>query len=311
MTPAAELLAAPYPRDLVGYGRNPPDPQWPNGARIALQFVLNYEEGGEYSILHGDAHSETFLAEHISGPPRLGERHETAESLFEYGSRVGFWRLWRMFAERGVPMTVYGVTLALARNPEAVAAMHEAGWEIASHGLRWIEHKDMTEAEERAYIAETMALHTQVCGTPPRGWYMGRRSSNTLNLLSAQGLAYLADSYADELPYYIDMPAGPQLIMPYTLDANDFRFLTPAGFGTAEDFFTYLRDTFDMLYREGEKGRPRMMCVGLHNRVAGRPGRAIAVERFLDHVARHERVWATTRLAVAEHWAATHPPSKA
>lgn len=308
-TPPAPIQAAPYPRDMIGYGREPPDPAWPGNAVIAVQFVLNYEEGGEYSVLHGDAHAESYLAEHVSGPPRIGVRHPGVESLFEYGSRVGFWRLWRMFAQRGLPVTVYGVAMALARNPEAVAAMLESRWEIASHGLRWIDHQHMPEEEERAYIDCTVALHTAVCGEPPQGWYMGRCSLSTVRLLSEYGLAYLSDSYADELPYWLGTPAGPQLIVPYTIDANDMRFLTPQGFGTSEDFFVYLRDTFDVLYRDGLRGHPRMMSIGLHNRIAGRPGRAAAVERFLDHLARFDRVWTTTRLDIARHWRERFPPA--
>jgi putative urate catabolism protein len=308
MTDQRPITPLPYPRDLSGYGREPPDPKWPGNAAIAVQFVLNYEEGGEYNILDGDPHAESFLAEHLSGPPRQGVRHGTVESIFEYGSRVGFWRIWRLFAGRGLPLTVYGVALALARNPDAVAAMQESRWEIASHGLRWIDHQHMSEAEERAYIDATIALHTKVCGGPPEGWYMGRCSVNSTRLLSERGFAYLADSYSDELPYWIEKPGGHQLVVPYTLDANDMRFLTPQGFATSEDFFVYLRDTFDVLYRDGLEGRPRMMSIGLHNRIAGRPGRIVAVERFMDHLARFDRVWTTTRLEVARHWHAHMPP---
>jgi putative urate catabolism protein len=292
----------PYARDMQGYGRNPPDPKWPGGAVIAVQFVLNYEEGGEYSILHGDAHAESFLAEHLSGPPRIGERHGTVETLFEYGSRVGFWRLWRLFGERGIPLTVFGVAMALARNPEAVAAMRESAWEIASHGLRWIDHRGMSADEERRYIQETIALHADVCGSAPEGWYMGRCSANTLNLLAEKNLAYVSDSYADELPYWTGTPSGPQLILPYTLDANDMRFLTPQGFGSGAEFERYLIDSFDVLYRDGLEGRPRMMSIGLHNRIAGRPGRTAALARFLDYVGQHRGVWCATRLEIARHW---------
>jgi peptidoglycan/xylan/chitin deacetylase (PgdA/CDA1 family) len=232
----------------------------------------------------------------------VGERHGTVESIFEYGSRVGFWRLWRLFAERRIPVTVFGVAMALARNPAAVAAMKELDWEIASHGLRWIDHRTMTEVDERAYIEQTVALHAEVCGAAPNGWYMGRCSTNTLRLLAERNPAYIADSYADELPYWTGTPSGPQLIVPYTLDVNEMRFLTPQGFGSGDAFECYLKDTFDVLYRDGLDGRPRMMSIGLHNRIAGRPGRMGAVERFLDHVARHDRVWFATRLAIALHW---------
>lgn len=291
-----------YPRDMVGYGRNAPDPRWPGGANVAVQFVLNYEEGGERNILHGDECSEFYLTEHLPGPGRAGARHDTAESIFEYGSRAGFWRLWHMFNDRKLPLTVFGVGLALARNPEAVAAMREADWEIASHGLRWIDHRHMSEDEERAYIDASIAMHDDVCGAAPRGWYMGRTSDNTVALLAERGLAYVSDSYSDDLPYRIDTPSGPQLMLPYTLETNDMRFLTPQGFGTSDDFYGYLRDTFDVLWREGDKGRPRMMNIGLHTRISGRPGRAAAVERFLDYLGTRDRTWITTRVAIADHW---------
>ena len=296
------MTEAPYPRDLRGYGRNPPHPHWPGNARIAVQFVVNFEEGGENNILHGDAASEAFLSDVLGAQPWPGKRHANIESMFEYGSRAGFWRLWRMFTERGLPTTVFGVATALQRNPEIVAAMQETSWDIASHGLKWIEHKDMSEDRERAEIAEAIRVHTEATGERPRGWYTGRSTINTNRLLmEAGGLMYLCDSYADDLPYWIKGPSAPQLVIPYTLDANDMRFINAQGFGGGDEFFTYLKDSFDVLYAEGET-QPKMMSVGLHCRVVGRPGRAASLMRFLDYIGKHERVWVPTRLQIAEHW---------
>ena len=297
---------------MVGHGRRPPDPAWPGGAVLALQIVVNYEEGGENNILHGDAQAESFLAEHFTGPPRQGARHRSIEGIFEFGSRVGFWRLWHLFADRGVPVTVFGVAMALARNAEAVAAMQEAGWEIASHGLRWIDHATLEEAEERAYVAATIDLHRRICGAVPEGWYMGRSSPNSLRLLSElANPLYLADFYNDELPYWVDVAGKPELAVPYTLDANDMRWLTAPGFGDGDQFARYLIDSFDMLYREGLQGRPRMMSLGLHPRITGRPGRAAGLQRFLDHVARQDRVWIARRADVARHWRRRFPAEAA
>ncbi|BDW84586.1 allantoinase PuuE [Roseicyclus marinus] len=296
-----------YPRDLTGYGATPPDPQWPNGARIAVQIVMNYEEGGENNILHGDAASEGFLSEITGAQPWPGMRHWNMESIYEYGARAGFWRLHRMLAH--LPVTVYGVTSALARAPEQVAAMNQAGWEIASHGLKWIEHKDMDEATERALVEQAIALHTEVTGAPPRGWYTGRSSMNSVPLAAETGLfAYIADDYADDLPYWRRFGDRDQLMIPYTLDVNDMRFAIQAGFTEGSQFEQYIRDTFDCLYAEGQAGRPAMMSIGLHCRLAGRPGRALALKRAIDHMASHEGVWFATRLQIAEHWARTHPP---
>jgi allantoinase len=295
-----------YPRDLTGYGRNPPDPRWPGGARIAVQFVLNYEEGGERSILHGDDGSEALLSDVLGAQPWPGMRHMNVESMYEYGSRAGFWRLWRMFTERSLPLTVFGIASALARNPEAVAAMQEAKWEIASHGLKWIDYKDFTEAQERAHMAEAMRIHQQVTGARPLGWYTGRNSVHTLKLvLDDGGFLYSSDSYADDLPYWVKGPKGPHLIVPYSLDSNDMRFVNPQGFASGDDFYTYLRDAFDVLYAEGERA-PKMMSIGLHCRLVGRPGRAAALLRFLDYVAKHDRVWVATRLDIANHWHQEH-----
>jgi len=296
------MADALYPRDLHGYGRNPPDPHWPGGARVAVQFVVNFEEGGENNILHGDRASEAFLTDVLGAQPWPGRRHPNIESMFEYGSRAGFWRLWRMFGERKLPATVFGVATALKRNPEVVAAMKEAGWDIASHSLRWVEHKDMSEADERREIAEAIRVHTEATGARPLGWYTGRSSINTLRLvMEAGGFLYSSDSYADDLPYWIKGSAGPHLIIPYTLDANDMRFVNAQGFGGGDEFYTYLKDSFDVLYAEGATS-PKMMSVGLHCRLAGRPGRAAALMRFLDYVQKHERVWVPTRLAIAQHW---------
>ena len=300
-----------YPRDMIGYGRTPPHANWPGGARIALQFVLNYEEGGENCVLHGDAASEAFLSEIVGAQAIPGMRHMNMESIYEYGSRAGFWRLWRMFTSRKAPLTVYGVAMALARNPEAVAAMHEAQWEIASHGLRWIDHQHMSEAEERSQMDEAVRLHTEVTGAAPLGWYTGRSSPNTLRLAAETGrFAYLADSYADDLPYWVRYGDRDQLIVPYTLDSNDMRFATNQGFNSGDQFFSYLKDSFDMLYAEGEE-RPRMLSIGLHCRLVGRPGRAASLARFLDYALSHDRVWIARRIDIARHWAATHPPGRA
>lgn len=297
-----------YPRDLRGYGPTPPDPRWPGGAQLALQIVLNYEEGGENCLLHGDPASEAFLSEIVGAQPWEGERHWNMETIYDYGARAGFWRLHRLLAD--LPVTVFGVATALARSPEAVGAMQAAGWEIASHGLKWVEHRHMTEAEERADIAEALALHTEVTGAAPKGWYTGRCSMNTVRLVAETGAVdYIADSYADELPYWMALAGRDQLIVPYTLDANDMRFATPQGFNAGDQFYAYLRDSFDLLLEEGADGRPKMMSVGLHCRLVGRPGRAMALKRFLDHVrAQGDRVWIATRAQIAAHWAQTHPP---
>lgn len=297
-----------YPRDLVGYGRNPPHPRWPNNARICVQFVINYEEGGENSILHGDRASEAFLSEIVGAQPWLGQRHMSMESIYEYGSRAGFWRLWRMFTERNMPVTVYGVATALMRNPEAVAAMKEADWEIASHGLKWIDYRDFSPEEERAHMKEAIRIHTEVTGARPLGWYTGRTSEHTNRLVAEEGgFLYSADSYADELPYWEEHGKHTQLVVPYTLDANDMRFATPQGFNAGDQFFAYLKDSFDTLYAEGDTA-PKMMSVGLHCRLVGRPGRAAALARFLDYVASHEDVWVAKRIDIARHWIRHHRP---
>lgn len=293
-------------RDLRGYGRTPPHPQWPQDARIAVQFVVNFEEGGENNILYGDPASEAFLSDVLGAQPWPGQRHPNIESMFEYGSRAGFWRLWRGFSERKIKPTVFGVATALARNPEIVAAMNESGWDIASHGLKWVEHKDMSEAEELATIKESIRIHRDATGEAPVGWYTGRTSESSLRLVIEHGdLLYSSDSYADDLPYWVRYRSKPHLIIPYSLDANDMRFINPQGFGTGDDFFNYLKDSFDVLYAEGET-LPRMMSIGLHCRLAGRPGRFQPLARFLDYIMRFDRVWIPTRREIAEHWNKIH-----
>lgn len=296
----------PYRRDLRGHGRDPPDPRWPDGARIALQFVVNYEEGGENSILHGDAASEAFLSEIVGAQAWPGQRHMNMESIYEYGARAGFWRLWRLLTARRIPVTVFGVATALRRSPDQVAAMREADWEIASHGLKWIEYKDFAVEDERRHMGDAIRMHTEVTGARPLGWYTGRCSEATARLVMEEGgFVYSSDSYADDLPYFVEGPRGPHLIVPYTLDSNDMRFATPQGFNSGDQFLAYLRDSFDVLYREGLAGAPKMLSIGLHCRLVGRPGRIAALERFLDHVATHERVWIARRIDIARHWQAT------
>lgn len=301
-------MTQPYPRDLVGYGEHPPHAAWPGGARIALQFVINHEEGGENNILHGDAASEAFLSEIVGAQPWPGQRHMNMESIYEYGTRAGFWRLFRMFSSRAMPVTVYAVASALQRYPAIVEPMQRAGWEIATHGLKWIDYRDYTWDQEQAHIAEAIRLHRQLTGERPFGLYQGRTSENTISIAAEEGgFLYLADAYADDLPYWIAGPHGPQLVVPYTLDTNDMRFATPQGFNAGDQFFAYLKDSFDTLYAEGETA-PRMLSIGLHSRLVGRPGRAAALARFLDYVAGHERVWVARRVDIARHWVTHHPP---
>ncbi|MFC0201963.1 allantoinase PuuE [Paracoccus rhizosphaerae] len=295
-----------YSRDLRGYGETTPDPQWPGGARIAVQIVVNYEEGGENSIEHGDTASEAFLSEIIGAQPWPGKRHWNMESIYDYGARSGFWRLHRLL--RDIPVTVYGVATALERSPEQVAAMQDARWEIATHGLKWIDYRDVPREVEAEHIARAIELHRQLTGDRPRGFYQGRTSMNTVELGCEEGgFEYLADTIADDLPYWHVHKGRPQLMVPYTMDANDMRFSSGQGFGTGVEFFDYLRDSFDVLYSEGAAGAPKMMSIGLHCRLAGRPGRAMAIQRFLDHARAHEGVWFASRLDIARHWAATHP----
>jgi OHCU decarboxylase len=302
-----------YPRDMRGYGANPPHANWPGGANVAVQFVINYEEGGENNILHGDAASEAFLSEVVGAAPWPGKRHWNMESIYEYGARAGFWRLHRMFTAANIPATVYGVATALARSPDQLAAMKDAGWEIASHGLRWIDYRDHDEAVEKEDLIEAIRLHTEVVGERPRGMYLGRTSVWSVRLTAAEGgFDWISDTYDDDLPYWLDHDGHgnaipPQLVIPYTLDANDMRFATAQGFNSGDQFFAYLKDAFDTLYAEGEAGRPAMMSIGLHCRLIGRPGRAAALQRFIDYVKSHDKVWIPTRGDIAAHWREHHP----
>jgi allantoinase len=296
-----------YPRDMIGYGANPPYAAWPGDARVALQIVVNYEEGGENNILHGDTASESFLSEIVGAVPFEGQRHMSMESIYEYGSRAGFWRLMRLFEERGLPVTMFAVAMALERNPDATRAMAELGHEIASHGWRWIDYRNVDESTERAHMERAVASIAKTTGQRPLGWYTGRTSERTQRLVvETGGFLYDADSYADDLPYWVKVGGHDHLIVPYTLDANDMRFATSQGFNSGDQFFAYLRDAFDVLYAEGAT-TPKMMSVGLHCRIAGRPGRFAALQRFLDHVQRHDKVWICRRVDIARHWRATHP----
>ena len=296
-----------YPRDMAGYGGRPPHPRWPRDARLAVQFVINYEEGGENCVLHVDAASEAFLSEIVAAQPLHGVRHMSMESIYEYGSRAGFWRLLRLFTEREMTATVFAVGMALERNPIAARAMVEAGFEIAAHGWRWIDYQYVDAAVEREHIRLAVAAIERVTGSRPLGWYTGRTSPNTRALVAEHGgFLYDADSYADDLPYWETVGDRPQLIVPYTLDANDMRFATAQGFNSGDQFFAYLRDAFDVLHAEGATA-PKMMSVGLHARLAGRPARAAALARFLDHVAKHDDVWVCRRVDIARHWIAHFP----
>lgn len=310
-----------YPRDLVGYGPRPPHPRWPNGARLALQFVLNHEEGAENCVLHGDAASETFLSEIIGAQP-FPMRHMSMESLYEYGSRAGLWRVLRAFEQRRLPLTIFAVAMALQRHSEAAAAFRELGHEIACHGLRWISYQQVDEATERAHMREAVAIIREVTGAAPLGWYTGRDSPNTRRLVVEHGgFVYDSDSYADDLPYWTQVAVErhghlrtvPHLVVPYTLDTNDMRFAAAQGFNSGAQFFNYLKDAFDTLYREGDPGgldAPKMLSIGLHSRIVGRPARLAALERFLDYALNHDRVWVCRRIDLAVHWIATHPAPK-
>ena len=304
-----------YPRDLVGYGRNPPHARWPGGARVALQFVLNYEEGGENCVLHGDPASETFLSE-IIGAQAFPMRHMSMESLYEYGSRAGLWRVLRLFEERGLPLTVFAVAMALRRHPEAASAFRELGHEIACHGLRWISYQNVDEALERAHMLEAVQILRELTGEAPLGWYTGRDSPNTRRLVVEHGgFAYDADHYGDDLPFWQQVETSdgrrvPHLVVPYTLDTNDMRFAALQGFNSGTQFFDYLKDAFDVLYLEGDPDgldRPKMLSIGLHCRLVGRPARAAALARFLDYVQGHDKVWITRRIDIANHWKTLHP----
>lgn len=300
-----------YPRDLIGYGRQPPHADWPAGSRIAVQFVLNYEEGGESNILHGDSESERFLSE-IIGAPGYAARHMSMESIYEYGSRVGVWRLLNEFEQRGLPLTIFGVAMALQRHPELAETFVDLGHEIACHGLRWIHYQDIDESTERDHMLTALETIEQLTGVMPLGWYTGRDSPNTRRLVVENGnLLYDSDYYGDDLPFWTEVETSdgetkPHLVVPYTLDTNDMRFATPQGFNSGEQFFQYLRDSFDVLYAEGES-TPKMLSIGLHCRLAGRPGRFAALQRFLDHIQSHDRVWICRRIDIARHWIDRHP----
>ncbi len=300
-----------YPRDLHGHGRHPPDARWPGQARVSVQFVLNYEEGGENSVLHGDAGSETFLSE-MASPPAYPDRHLSMEGVYEYGSRVGVWRILREFEKRGLPLTVYGVGMALQRCPEVASAFVELGHEIACHGWRWINYQHVDEATEREHMRLCVETIQEITGSPPLGWYTGRDSPKTRRLVVEHGgFEYDSDYYGDDLPFWLqvkksDGSLAPHLVVPYTLDTNDMRFGLPQGFSHGDPFFQYLRDAFDVLYAEGEE-RPSMLSIGMHCRILGRPGRMRALQQFLDHIEKHDRVWVTRRIDIARHWKQTHP----
>jgi putative urate catabolism protein len=299
-----------YPRDMIGYGANPPHPNWPNKARIAVQFVINYEEGSENCVLHGDKSSERFLSEIVGAESYPDMRHMNMESIYEYGSRSGFWRLHRLFTQHNLPVTVFGVAMALQRNPEAVEAMLKADWEIASHGYRWIDYQQCSIEDERADLLKAIKIHEDVTGTKPAGFYLGRCSPNTHKLVADYGdFVYHADSYADDLPYWESTHGSQQLIVPYTLDTNDMRFATPQGFNSGEQFFNYLKDSFDVLYEEGET-QPKMLSIGLHCRLIGRPGRIASLARFLDYIQSKQQVWVTRRIDIANHWKQNFPAAK-
>jgi allantoinase len=302
---------AHYPRDLIGYGRNPPFADWPGGARVAVQFVLNYEEGGENSVLHGDTGSEQFLSE-LANPESYPDRHLSMESIYEYGSRVGVWRFLREFEKRGLPLTVFGVAMALQRHPELTAAFQSLGHEIACHGLRWIHYQKVDEATEKDHLAQAVQIFKQLTGVAPQGWYTGRDSPNTRRLVADHGgFLYDSDYYGDDLPFWTPVQKTngstvPHLIVPYTLDTNDMRFSLPQGFSNGDAFFQYLRDAFDLMYAEGAD-RPAMMSIGMHCRLLGRPGRFRALQQFLDHLEKHDRVWVCRRIDIAQHWVQRHP----
>lgn len=297
--------APPYPRDLTGYGAHPPHAAWPGNARIAINFVLNYEEGAENNILHGDAASESFLSEIIAATPIPHARHISMESIYEYGARAGFWRIKQLFDDRNLPLTIFGVAMAMERNPQAVEAMLKSGWDIASHGYRWINYQNIPEEIERAHMAAAIEIQTRLTGSRPLGWYTGRTSPNTARLVAEEGgFIYDSDSYADDLPYY----DGSQLIIPYTLDTNDMRFAAAQGFNSGEQFYQYLKDAFDVLYAEGESA-PKMLSIGLHCRIIGRPARLASLVRFIDYITKYDRVWITRRIDIARHWLHTHPVS--
>jgi putative urate catabolism protein len=295
-------MSADYPRDLIGYGGQPPHPQWPDKARIALSFVLNYEEGGERCVLHGDQESEAFLSEMPGAQALAGVRHMSMESIYEYGSRAGVWRILKLFERHGIPLTVFAVAMAAERHPDLIRAMHAAGHEICSHGYRWIDYQYMDKAEEAAHLQKAIDILTGITGERPSGWYTGRTGPNTRDVVMEEGgFLYDSDAYDDDLPYWVNGPHKPHLVIPYTLDSNDMRFATQQGFNCGEQFFQYLKDAFDVLYEEGESA-PKMLSIGLHCRLIGRPGRLAALKRFIEYVAAHDNVWCCRRVDIARHW---------
>ena len=305
-------MSAAYPRELIGYGQNPPDPQWPNKARVAVSFVLNYEEGGERCILHGDKESEAFLSEMPGAAPLEGVRNLSMESCYEYGSRAGVWRLLKLFSDYDIPLTIFAVAMALERHPDVAKAFVDAKHEICSHGYRWLDYQYVDEDEERDHLNKAIQIITDLTGKRPTGWYTGRLGPNTRRLVIEEGgFLYDSDAYDDDLPYWTNTEEKPHLVIPYTLDVNDMRFATQQGFNSGEQFFQYLKDSFDTLYEEGATA-PKMMSVGLHCRLVGRPGRSAALKRFLEYVTQHDDVWLCTREQIAEHWITHHPaPSSA
>ena len=303
-------VSADYPRDLIGYASNPPHPRWPGDARIALSFVLNYEEGGERCVLHGDKESEAFLSEMVAAQPLQGVRHMSMESLYEYGSRAGVWRLLKLFDKHDIPLTIFAVAIAAQRHPELIKAMAGAGHEICSHGYRWIDYQYMDEAQEREHMQEAIRILGEITGERPLGWYTGRTGPNTRRLVREEGgFLYDSDTYDDDLPYWDSesTPDKPHLVIPYTLDTNDMRFTQVQGFNSGDDFFTYLKDAFDVLYAEGCEGAPKMLSIGMHCRLLGRPARLASLARFIEYVKGHEKVWCARRVDIARHWHATHP----
>jgi len=301
-------VTADYPRDLIGYGPDVPHAKWPNGARIAVQFVLNYEEGGENCVLHGDAASETFLSEMVGAVPFVGARHMSMESLYEYGSRAGVWRVLRLFRERQLPITLFAVAMAMERHPAPVEAALKDGHEICSHGYRWINYHGMPIEEEREHMRRAIEIQKRITGSRPLGWYTGRTSENTRALVAEEGgFLYDADDYSDDLPFWSRLVEKPHLVVPYTLDTNDMRFVAPQGFNCGDQYFTYMKDAFDTLYEEGAE-RPRMLSVGMHCRVVAKPARFQALKRFVDYVQKHDKVWVARRIDIARHWREHHPP---
>ena len=296
-----------YPRDLIGYGNTPPDPQWPGQARIAVSFVLNYEEGGERCLLHGDNESEAFLSELPGAVPFPDARHMSMESVYEYGSRAGVWRILKLFAKHKIPLTIFAVAMAAQRYPEVIQAMHQAGHEICSHGYRWIDYQKLSKEEEREHLYKAINILQDITGQRPQGWYTGRNSPNTRDIVMEEGgFLYDSDAYDDDLPYWINNQGKGHLVIPYTLDSNDMRFATQQGFNSGEQFFQYLKDSFDTLYEEGSEA-PKMLSIGLHCRLIGRPGRIAALRRFIEYAQSHERVWFARRVDIARHWHVTHP----